>query len=281
MTDAAIPESVRVVLRNIGAGDGNVVVLTGAGISAESGIPTFRGPEGYWTVGSSVYTLEEMATNAMFRRDPETVWRWYLHRFTVCRDARPNAAHDALVRLEQEFGNRFLLITQNIDGLHLTAGNSSQRTYQIHGQAVAIRCGAECSRTLTGFPDIAPRPDAEAALSEATRTALTCSRCGEWMRPHVLWFDEMYDEEYFRFESSQQAALDAALLLVIGTSGATTLPMRVGQLAASAGATVIDINPEDSPFSELAKVSLNGGVVRGPATEAVPAVVDELLHAVS
>ena len=95
-----------------------IVVLTGAGISAESGIPTFRGHEGYWVVGSRNYMPEEMATQAMFQRHPEQVWRWYLYRFGVCRNAEPNDAHRALVKLEAAYGDRFRLVTQNIDGLH-------------------------------------------------------------------------------------------------------------------------------------------------------------------
>src|SRR2546428_9434824 len=96
-------------------GEGRILVLTGAGISAESGIPTFRGKDGYWTVGSAVYQPQEIATFEMFSRVPEEVWRWYLWRFGVCRDARPNAGHAALVEMERALGDRFTLVTQNID----------------------------------------------------------------------------------------------------------------------------------------------------------------------
>ena len=107
------------------AGDGAFVVVTGAGVSAESGIPTFRGQDGYWTVGSRVYHPQELATHAAFRRMPEEVWRWYLYRLGVCRAAEPNPAHVALVELERALGDRFRLVTQNVDGLHLRAGSSS------------------------------------------------------------------------------------------------------------------------------------------------------------
>ena len=114
------------------AGSGPLVFLTGAGISAESGIPTFRGPEGYWTVGSREYRPEELATYEAFTRMPDEVWAWYLYRRGVCRAARPNPAHLALVELERALGDRFLLVTQNVDGLHLRAGHSAERVLQIH-----------------------------------------------------------------------------------------------------------------------------------------------------
>ena len=117
-----------------------VTVLTGAGISAESGIPTFRGPEGYWTVGSAEYHPQEMATVRMFEQAPDDVWAWYLYRLGVCRRAQPNAGHLALVEMEALLGDRFTLITQNVDGLHLQAGNSPQRTFQIHGNISFMRC---------------------------------------------------------------------------------------------------------------------------------------------
>ncbi|HVV49677.1 MAG TPA: Sir2 family NAD-dependent protein deacetylase, partial [Polyangia bacterium] len=104
-------------------GGGPIVFLTGAGISAESGIPTFRGAEGYWRVGSRNYQPTEMAAAAAFARMPEEVWRWYLYRRGVCRAAAPNDAHRALVALERRLGARFLLVTQNVDGLHLRAGS--------------------------------------------------------------------------------------------------------------------------------------------------------------
>ena len=97
---------------------------TGAGISAESGIPTFRGPEGYWTVGSKEYHPQEMATNRLFRQQPWDVWQWYLYRTSVCARAKPNRGHAILVELEQRLQDRFLLITQNVDNLHILAGKA-------------------------------------------------------------------------------------------------------------------------------------------------------------
>src|SRR6185312_3235449 len=115
--------------------DAPIVVLTGAGVSAESGIPTFRGKEGYWTVGSREYHPQELATHAAFTRMPWDVWAWYLHRRAVCRRAEPNAAHHALARLPCD------LITQNVDGLHRRAGS---RPYAIHGDIDHMRCADDC-----------------------------------------------------------------------------------------------------------------------------------------
>ncbi len=131
-----------------------LTVMTGAGISAESGIPTFRGPEGYWTVGSRSYHPQEMATFAMFRRRPDDVWQWYLHRATVCHQAEPNTGHIAIVALETLFGDRFTLITQNVDGLHLRAairpGGPTRST------AMFSRCDAPPAAPTISAP--CPRP---------------------------------------------------------------------------------------------------------------------------
>src|SRR5512143_3214604 len=165
------------ILDGVRARSGNVVVLTGAGISAESGIPTFRGAEGYWVVGSRNYMPQEMATNEMFERAPDEVWRWYLYRFGVCKDARPNAGHQALVRLERAIGDRFTLVTQNIDGLHRRAG--PERVYCIHGDAAWVRCARECGRGRVDLPPQVALPRGPHALGDEERRALTCPRCGE------------------------------------------------------------------------------------------------------
>ena len=249
---------------------GLVVALTGAGISAESGIPTFRGPEGWWTVGSVRYTPQEIATRATFGHAPEAVWAWYLHRLAAVRDAAPNAAHHALVDLERALGDRFVLVTQNVDGLHRRAG--STRMYEIHGSLEFVRCADACTSELRPRPELlGDGPPAE-GLTDAQRSALTCPSCGGWLRPHVLWFDEVYDEEHFRFDSTVAAAERATLLLIIGTSGATTLPALMARAAAGAGATLVDINPEDNPFGDAARET-GGAVVRSPASAALPGLV--------
>jgi NAD-dependent deacetylase len=256
--------------------DGLIVVLTGAGISAESGIPTFRGPEGYWKIGSREYRPMELATHAAFSRMPDDVWGWYLYRRAVCRGAAPNRAHAAIVELEKKLGDRFLLVTQNVDGLHLRAGSTPLRTYQIHGNIDFMRCASDCNMELVPLPEpLGVTWEKGRSPGAAERALLVCARCGGPSRPHVLWFDEYYDEERFRFESSLHAADEAALLVVIGTSGATNLPSQMCSRAAENGAKLVVIDPEPTPFSDLAKRT-GGTVLTGTATELVPALCERI-----
>jgi NAD-dependent protein deacetylase/lipoamidase len=261
------------ILREVRDARGRVVVLTGAGMSAESGIPTFRGTDGYWVVGSRNYMPQEMATHEMFMHAPDEVWRWYLYRFGVCRDARPNAGHAALVALERALGERFTLVTQNIDGLHRRAG--SERVYCIHGDAAYVRCSTECGAPRGELPPFGPRSKDE-PFTRAERALLTCRRCGSWLRPHVLWFDEFYDEDNYRMDSTLRAAAAADLLLVVGTSGATNLPMQIGRMAFQRGAALVDVNPEPNPFADLAERSERGFFARGSACERLPGIVAAL-----
>jgi len=254
----------------------HVVVLTGAGISAESGIPTFRGSDGYWVVGSRNYMPEEMATRRMFSSNPEEVWRWYLYRFGACRHAEPNLAHRALVDLEAILGDRFTLVTQNIDGLHGRAGSSVERTHCIHGDAGYVRCVDDCGIGLQPLPTIDTR-NIGAELSSETCERLKCHNCGAWLRPHVLWFDEYYDEENYRADSAIRAAARADLLIVVGTSGATNLPMQIGTLCLRQGAAIIDVNPEANPFAVIADRAESGCVVRGSACDNLPEIVQHLV----
>jgi NAD-dependent deacetylase len=251
---------------------GRVVVLTGAGISAESGIPTFRGDEGIWVVGSRNYMPQEMATWEMFERAPDEVWRWYLYRFGGVFAARPNAGHRALVALEEALGDRFTLVTQNIDGLHRRAG--SRRVFCIHGDAAWVRCSAECGLGRVELPPLVPR--GLEPLGEAERAALACPRCGKWLRPHVLLFDEFYDEENYHLDSALRAAGRSDLLLVVGTSGATNLPMQIGELAWRRGTAMVDVNPEANPFSDLAEQLPDGFFARGSACERLPEIARAL-----
>ena len=265
-------DALRDAIRGVAEKNGRLVVLTGAGISAESGIPTFRGPEGFWTVGSKEYRPEEMATFAMFSRNPDEVWQWYLYRLGVCRGGEPNAGHRAVVELEQLLGDRFLLITQNVDGLHLRAGNTLERTFQIHGNIDYMRCAADCTRDFFPLPEGVATKAKDEPLTDADRAALVCPNCGGRSRPHVLWFDECYDEEHYRFNSSIQAAVAADMLLSVGTSGATNLPMQVGSIAAQKGALLVDVNPDSNPFSNMAERS-GGFFCQGPAGEILPGFV--------
>ncbi len=263
------PSAIKSLLNRPGA---RITVLTGAGISAESGIPTFRGPEGYWTIGSAAYTPQEVATFAMFSRHPDEVWSWYLYRFTVCLDAAPNGGHLALADMERRLGERFTLITQNIDNLHIRAGNTPARTYQIHGNINQVRCANDCNDDVQLLAEPLRRRRERPELSGDEWDLLRCTRCRGWLRPHVLWFDEFYDEEHFRFESSVQAAAATDLLVIVGTSGATTLPNHVASIVSQKGGTILDINIEESAFTPLARASRDGAFVQASAAKALPAL---------
>jgi len=245
----------------------HITVLTGAGISAESGIPTFRGPEGYWAVGSRNYHPQEMATHSMFVREPDEVWRWYLYRLSIYRGAKPNPGHQALVEMEHRLQDRFTLITQNIDNLHLVAGNSPERTLQIHGNIRYMRCIKECRAKVYPLPlKLMPR-EKDQDLTDDDRQLLSCPDCGARTRPHVLWFDETYDEHYFRFASALRAAEKTNVLVVAGTSGVTTLPNLVVDTVYRNKGMIIDINIEPSPFTELAINSAGGRFINNTCSQ--------------
>ncbi|MCH9684968.1 MAG: RNA polymerase subunit sigma [Deltaproteobacteria bacterium] len=264
-------------LQDVAQSRGRVVVLTGAGTSAESGIPTFRGKEGYWTVGSTHYQPMEMATRTAFAAMPHEVWRWYLYRRSVCRAAEPNPGHRALVKLERALGERFNLITQNVDGLHLRAGHDKSRTFQIHGNVDYMRCPGVEGREVVAIPDGLDQFGREDPLQEHHLALLRRPGDDEIGRPHVLWFDEYYDEELFSAESAMRCAAEADLLLVVGTAGATNLPMQIGQLSARRGIPMVDVNVATNPFAELAAATPEGHVVQQPSAAALPAIVDALL----
>lgn len=257
-------------------GDGPVVFITGAGVSAESGIPTFRGPEGYWRIGSRHYHPQELATNEAFTAMPQEVWAWYLFRRGVCRAAEPNAAHLALATLEEALGDRFLLVTQNVDGLHVRAGNSPARTYEIHGSIDRLRCANECSPATYPIPDEVPIAwPRDRSVDPSTLAFLRCPQCRGPGRPHVLWFDECYDEPRYRWDSSLVAAGQASVLVVAGTSGSTNLPIQMTHLAAGRGIPLVVLNPEPTVFSRLAEAT-GGLYLEGTATALVPTLASRL-----
>lgn len=250
-----------------------VTVLTGAGISAESGIPTFRGPEGYWTVGSAVYQPQEMATLEMFRRDPEAVWAWYLYRLGICQKAAPNGGHRALVRMEKLLGDRFALVTQNVDNLHHRAGSTPERMHEIHGNIFQVRCAAGCMPELSPLPEgVSPKAPGDTLTMDETQR-LQCRKCGAWLRPHVLWFDECYDEAYFHYQTVLALAQHTDLLIIVGTSGATNLPAQVVMAAVRQGATLIDVNIERDPFSQFAENSQGGDFIQMSSGQALPHIL--------
>lgn len=258
---------------------GHVVALTGAGVSAESGIPTFRGKEGFWTIGTREYHPQELATRAAFDEVPWDSWAWYLYRRTICVRATPNAAHTALVRLAAALPQRSALITQNVDGLHRRAGSPDAQTYPIHGDITQLRCAADCVLDRWPIPDAVGDLGRGEPVPDAWRALLVCPRCGGMARPHVLWFDESYDEPRFHLDTVRSVARRAGLLLVAGTSASTNLPWQVVELAERAGATIVDVNTEDNPFGEIAQRS--GGVVRDSAAAALPAIVDAIVESLA
>ena len=253
-----------------------ITVLTGAGVSAESGIPTFRGPEGYWKVGSRNYQPQEIATFSAFQQMPDEVWKWYIFRLGVCRDAKPNPGHLALAEMEKILGDRFTLITQNVDGLHIRAGNSIDRTYQIHGNIEYMRCMAPCRETIIPISQEMPAISREEALPEKYWEMLRCPDCGSQARPHVLLWDETYNEGHYRFHSSLDVASKTDLLIIAGTTGATNLPNQIASQVMAAGGTVVDINIERNIFSDMAQASRNGFFWKSTSGSAFPQIVDAL-----
>ena len=204
-----------------------LVVLTGAGISAESGIPTFRGEGGLW----EDHRAEDLATPQAFRQDPALVWRFYNWRRATASKCAPNAAHQLLVEIERQMKS-FTLITQNVDGLHRIAG--SQKVIEMHGSLWRMRC-TRCHAVWEDYsihpPDHSPH----------------CQDCGTIARPDIIWFGEPLNK--VALEMSMEAASETRLMLVIGTSAivhpAATIPM----IARSVGAQLVEINPESTPLT--------------------------------
>jgi len=223
-------------------------------------------------MGAREYHPQEMATLATFQKKPYEVWKWYLYRMGVCAAAEPNSGHEAIAEMEKRFPGRFKLITQNVDNLHLRAGSSLEHTYQIHGNIFYARCLAECGPGIAPLPDGLKGKNKGEKLSAEEKSLLLCPDCGSLLRPHVLWFDETYNEAHYHFQSSLQAAENTDLLLTVGTSGSTNLPNQVAWLVYQNGGMIIDINPEKNPFSELAEKSKGGAYLRGSSARLLPEI---------
>jgi NAD-dependent deacetylase len=226
-----------------------VVALTGAGISAESGVPTFRGNEGLW----KKFKPEELANFDAFIRNPDLVWEWYAYRKKLIADVRPNPGHYALAEMEKLF-REFVLITQNIDNLHRRAG--STRVYELHGNIERNYC-IGCGRRY--------RNNELASTASAPR----CVDCDGLIRPDVVWFGELLPAD--QWELADQASRNAEVFFSIGTSAivypAASLPLA----AKENGAYLVEINAEVTPLSDTANESLIGR-----AAEILPRLVEEV-----
>ena len=222
-----------------------VLVLTGAGISAESGVPTFRGPEGLWRQ----FRPEELATADAFARDARLVWEWYDWRRQKIAEVVPNAAHHAIARLESRVPE-MLLATQNVDGLHAQAG--SRKMAELHGSLWTLRC-MECG---------VEREDRRAPLE----TLPPLCDCGGLLRPGVVWFGEALRQDVL--SRAFAAAREAEVVLVVGTSSVVHPAAALPEMARAHGAYVVEVNPEQTPLTRTAHVSL-----RATAVQAVPALV--------
>lgn len=221
-------------------------VLTGAGISAESGLATFRGSGGLW----NGYRVEEVATPEAWQADPELVWRFYSMRRRDARAAQPNAAHIALAHIEQKLGGRFYLCTQNVDDLHERAG--SQRIHHMHGTLFQSRC-VRCNQP---FPD--------QSVYETAETLPTCKTCGSPVRPHIVWFGEIpLDMDAIYRELDR-----ATILLVVGTSGSVYPAAGFVHIANQRGIRTIYVGPE-----EPANAEAFDEIILSPATQALPSMI--------
>jgi NAD-dependent deacetylase len=226
-----------------------LAVLTGAGVSAESGLATFRGPGGLWEGNRP----EDLATPHAFYADPVKVWRFYEWRREKVRGARPNEAHLSLARLEG-FLPRMTLITQNVDGLHQAAG--SRRPIELHGNVLVDRCSG-CG-AMTPAP-----PEPHGTLPPR------CSLCSSLLRPGVVWYGESLPME--AWHEAEGAAEKSAVFLVVGTSSVVAPASTLGVIAARAGAHLFEINPEATPIAPLAE-----GVFRASASEVMSAIARAL-----
>lgn len=232
-----------------------VTVLTGAGVSKESGVPTYRDAlTGLW----ANYSFEDLASPEGFRRDPAMVWDWYEARRAQLAEVQPNAGHVALTELAGNF-DQFTLITQNVDDLHERGG--SKNVIHLHGYLMATRCFFNCKGDPTHVT-----PD-QYVMRDTSPPA--CPHCGRWLRPDVVWFGEMLPQnEYTR---AQKAALNCDAMLVVGTSGLVYPAAGLPIIADAAGATVIEINPEPTDISRIAQCCL-----RGPSGVILPQLVEAM-----
>jgi NAD-dependent deacetylase len=230
-----------------------VLVITGAGVSAESGIPTFRGKDGYWRNLDPI----KLATPQAFARDPELVWQWYRERRHGIRNAQPNAGHEAIARLAQR-ADEFLLVTQNVDDLHERAGLAKAEMVQIHGDIFLTKCS---------------RCDFEHEQDQDQNDVPRCTKCDALMRPGVVWFGEPLPlRETERVENYLQRD-SCGVVIVSGTTATFGYIIDWALRASRRGGQLIEVNPEETPLSRFAT-----RLVREPAAVALPKIVDQMIN---
>jgi NAD-dependent deacetylase len=235
------------------AGAARVVALTGAGISAESGVPTFRGPGGLWRQ----YRPEDLATPQAFARDPALVWEWYRWRRSLIAGVEPNPGHDVLARWARRPW-AFDLITQNVDGLHQRAG--APATIELHGSIWTSTCAAGCGYERDDRVDMGASEGTAAGAPDLPRCP-----CGALLRPGVVWFGEALDPA--RVAAAALAAHRAAVMVVVGTSALVYPAASLPGTTLRAGGAIIEVNVEATPLSAEATV-----VLQGPSAEVLPAL---------
>jgi NAD-dependent deacetylase len=227
-----------------------MVVLTGSGISAESGVPTFREAQtGLW----ERFDPPELATPEAFERDPGLVWDWYAWRRSLVAQAAPNLGHLALAEM-QDLGQKFTLVTQNVDGLHQRAG--SRGVIELHGNILRTRCSVE---------------GVDVEEYEEGESPPVCPFCGAPLRPDVVWFGEMLPSE--ALDAASEAARGTDLFLSVGTSSLVYPAAALPHEALESGATLVEINPGETPLTPHAEYAL-----RGPAGDVLPRLIRELLE---
>jgi len=256
--------------------DKKISFLVGAGLSAASGIPTFRGKDGFWKFGSANYMPQEIGTKKMFNVNSDAVWSWYIYRKTICNSAKPNDGHKALKSIEDKINDQFNLITQNVDGLHKSVNQSSNRTIYIHGDLDFVRCSEECSTTLFPFPNQIANKKKDERISELDKEHLICPNCGEDLRPHVLWFDETYNETYYKFQTAKSELDKTNILFLVGTSGGTTFPKFAIDRVKFFNGYIVDVNISESEYSDELNNYENSIILREKSEIALPRI-DEII----
>jgi len=255
-----------------------VLVITGAGVSAESGIPTFRGKDGYWRNLDPA----KLATPEAFARDPELVWEWYRERRQRICNAQPNAAHAAIAKLARH-ADEFLLVTQNVDDLHARAGLPKEKMVQIHGDIFVTRC-SRCSFSDAGRGGSPEPPTDRAVLQRGRLRSIAptsendvdlprCPECDALMRPGVVWFGEQLDSRKVEIVENFLRRGSCDLVFVVGTTAVFGYIIDWAVQAAGRKGQLIEVNLEETPVSQFATQ-----LVRGPAAIALPRIVDELIN---